>query len=186
MKSIAKLSPLVGTLVGVLLFFGAAPALAKGPACWKTLINDWYDGRIDNVYPVSCYQDALKHLPEDVQTYSSARDDIKAALASRLLNKGKKNSGHQTVVPAGPGKGDGGPKNGGGTKGRTPPGGPLNKAIGSGSTGASSVPIPLIVLAGIAGLLLAAGAAGFAARRIQARRAPLQTRPPAPQSDPRR
>ena len=89
-------------------------------------------------------------------------------------------------MPAGPGKGDGGPKNGSGTKGRTPPGGPLNKAIGSGSTGASSVPIPLIVLAGIAGLLLAAGAAGFAARRIQARRAPLQTRPPAPQSDPRR
>ena len=49
-------------------------------------------------------------------------DDIKAALASRLLNKGPKRSGHETVVPAGPGKGDGGPKNGGGFGAQPGPG----------------------------------------------------------------
>jgi hypothetical protein len=34
------------------------------------------------------------------------------------------------------------------------------------------VPIPLIVLAGLAGLLLLAGGAGYVARRLQGRRGP--------------
>src|SRR5437764_13995998 len=59
----------------------AAPASAATP-CWKALLNDWYDGRIDGTYPRHCYQDALKHLPPDVETYSSARDDIERALQS--------------------------------------------------------------------------------------------------------
>src|SRR6266508_469999 len=41
------------------------PAYAAAP-CWKTLINDWYDGRIDRVYRVGCYREALAHMPEDV------------------------------------------------------------------------------------------------------------------------
>jgi hypothetical protein len=80
------------------------------------------------------------------------------------------------------GNSPGGGTAGGGTSGQ----GPFNDAIkGIGPSKADSVPIPLIVLAGIAGLLLAAGAAGFAARRIHARRVPIQTRPPTPQDDPR-
>ena len=48
----------------------AAPAMAASPGpCWKRLINDWYDGRIDGTYPVSCYTQALKHLPADVDAY---------------------------------------------------------------------------------------------------------------------
>jgi hypothetical protein len=169
--------PLVlSTLAGVLLFVSAGPASAAAP-CWKTLINDWYDGRIDNIYPVACYQQALKHLPEDVQTYSSARDDIRAALASRLTPKRK------GVLPTvAPGKGGSGPSSGSGTKGRDGGGGPVQEVAKKlGPKDATSFPIPLIVLAGIAGLLLAAGAAGFATRRIQARRVvvpPLQPDPP--------
>src|SRR5436190_24101170 len=59
----------------------AAPAAAATP-CWKTLLNDWYDGRIDQTYPRHCYDDALNHLPADVETYSSAHDDILRALQS--------------------------------------------------------------------------------------------------------
>ena len=55
---------------GALLLAG--PAAAKEP-CWKTLIDDWYDGRIDNVYPVACYRAALEHMPEDVAQYSTPR-----------------------------------------------------------------------------------------------------------------
>ncbi|HEX7525649.1 MAG TPA: hypothetical protein VF327_05040, partial [Gaiellaceae bacterium] len=66
------------TIVAAALFAAvvhASPAAAATP-CWKSLLNDWYDGRIDNTYAVHCYQDALHHLPADVQTYSSAHDDI--------------------------------------------------------------------------------------------------------------
>jgi hypothetical protein len=186
---------LLGTLVGVLLFALPGPAAAKGPACWKTLINDWYDGRIDNVYAVACYRDALKHLPEDVQTYSSARDDIQAALETRLLAKSTTAKGKRdrNALPVAPGKGNGGgPKSGPGRTGpggkgpgRKDPDGLLPTAIKHvGPKDATSIPIPLIVLAGIAGLLLLAGAGGFAARRIQARRLPVQGRPPTPESRP--
>ena len=53
---------------------GAAGAVAKSKTpCWKVLINDWYDGRIDGIYAIHCYRDALQHLPADVDTYSSAQ-----------------------------------------------------------------------------------------------------------------
>ena len=66
---------------GALLLAG--PAAAKEP-CWKTLIDDWYDGRIDNVYPVECYRAALEHMPEDVAQYSTLGDDINRALQAAI------------------------------------------------------------------------------------------------------
>jgi len=135
----------------------AALAVAAGPAaaatpCWTTLVNDWYDGRIDRVYEVKCYREALKHLPTDVETYSSAREDIDRALAA--------------VIAGGKGPGD---------SGRKPGGGPVGGALDDiGPKDADSVPIPLIVLAGIAVLLLALGSAGLVTRRLQARRIPVQ------------
>ena len=57
-------------------------------------------------------------------------------------------------------------KNGG-----EPPKGLVSRLIDKiGPSNADSVPLPLLVLAGIAFLLLAAAAASFVARRIQARR----------------
>jgi len=72
----------------MLVFGTAGPAAAKGkPPCWKTLINDWYDGRIDKIYAPPCYREAVKHLPTDVQAYSSAKDDILRALQDSLQHK---------------------------------------------------------------------------------------------------
>ena len=78
----------------------AAPAQAATP-CWKLLLNDWYDGRIDQTYAVHCYKDALKHLPSDVQTYSSAHDDILRALQSAITKQKSehKNVSNNTLVP---------------------------------------------------------------------------------------
>jgi hypothetical protein len=170
---------------------GIAPAQAKSKApCWKTLINDWYDGRIDGTYPVPCYRAALKHLPSDVDAYSSARDDIKQALQIRLTqrvgNKGNRTSpttpnneqtttdedgANQSSGPPGSNQGGDGPNSGPGgdrsTKGRDT-NGPI-----PGAGGPDSVPIPLIVLGSIAALLMAAGAAGFITRRARARRLQL-------------
>jgi hypothetical protein len=163
----------------------AAPK-AQTP-CWKTLINDWYDGRIDGTYPIHCYRDALDHLPADVDTYSSARDDIKQALQKRIAEGS--NGGTTTT---GGGAGGGGAAGGSGGSGGSGSGG-SGGSSGSGGSGGSksangpvgtlfdatkpqsadSVPVPLIVLGGVAFVLMAAGAAGFLARRTRLRR--LQT-----------
>ena len=66
----------------------AGPAAAKDP-CWKTLIDDWYDGRIDSVYPVACYRAALEHMPEDVAQYSSLGDDINRALQAAVAARAR-------------------------------------------------------------------------------------------------
>jgi hypothetical protein len=156
------------------------PAAAATP-CWKALLNDWYDGRIDNTYPLHCYSDALKHLPADVQTYSSAHDDILRALQNakaELRKNGTKITPNTPVPPAGkpPTKTTGNGKNGTTTSstttqppgGRKPPGGGLPSAVDSvNHSGPSSVPLPLIVLGALALLLIAAGGVGLIAKRRQ-------------------
>ena len=58
-------------------------------------------------------------------------------------------------------------------------GGPVPSAIDAiGPGSADSVPVPLIVLGGLSILLLSLGAAGFAARRVQARRATVRAGDP--------
>jgi hypothetical protein len=181
-------------LVALLAAFALTTAAVHPPAaqastpCWKTLLNDWYDGRIDKTYPVHCYREALKHLPADVQTYSSAHDDISRALQTAIALKKKKHQsvGSGTLVPpekgtnnggggsAGGGSGNGG--SGGSGTGTTPVTSPGNSGNGGlagklNPSSPSSVPVPLLVLGGLALLLVAAGAAGLVAKRVQARRA---------------
>jgi hypothetical protein len=164
-------------------FAHASPA-AAGTPCWKVLLNDWYDGRIDHTYAVHCYQEALHHLPADVQTYSSAHDDILRALQSAIAQQkkaGGKTGPNSLVTPptttsAKPPKGtkrqttttgDGGTST---APGRKPDKGLGGVAQGLSNSNASSVPTPLIVLGALAILLVAAGGAGLLAKRIQARR----------------
>jgi hypothetical protein len=61
-----------------------APSAANAASCWQRLLDDWRDGRISRVYPIQCYRDALKHLPEDLRVYGSAEDDIEHALSGEL------------------------------------------------------------------------------------------------------
>lgn len=193
MTPVIKALAAAALLAAAFMVAPATPASAATP-CWKKLLNDWYDGRIDNVYPVHCYQDTLKHLPEDISVYSSARDDILRALQSARAQLRAK---HETVntntpVPAqttsksttgtttgattttasggtGPGGSDAG---GGGTSspGRKPPPGLPGVAQQLNSSSPSSVPVPLLVLGGVALLLVAAGAVGLVVKRAQARR----------------
>jgi hypothetical protein len=163
----------VAAAIAVLALAGAVarpPAAVAASPCWKTLLNDWYDGRIDNTYPIHCYQDAVSHLPADVQTYSSARDDILRALQSarsRLDRSGK------TVTPNTPVPPSGGAKHATTTSttpsttspGRTPPGGLRGVADKANNSGPTSVPLPLIVLGALALLLVAAGAGGLFLKR---------------------
>lgn len=196
-----------------------AGAASAAQPCWKILINDWYDGRIDGSYPVSCYRAAIKNAPEDIKSYSSLTDDLRRALQSAVVQK----KGTTPVVPPGqrgrrggsqvpvvaPGGNGGGTSGGGtssgggsgsgpdlatgglsgpghgGTAGSSTPasGGSSGQSGGSssyspfaeafdkiGPKNATSVPVPLIVLAAVALLLLAAGSAGFIVRRVRGER----------------
>jgi cobalamin biosynthesis Mg chelatase CobN len=184
-----KLRVVIGVVVAALALTAAVthpvPAAAASP-CWKGLLNDWYDGRIDNTYPLHCYQDALKHLPADVQTYSSAHDDILRALqnARAELRKSGTKVTPNTPVPPAPKPGT---KTTGGKKttttdsstttttttqapGRKPPKGGLPSAVDKvNHSSPSSVPLPLIVLGALALLLVAAGGVGIVAKRRQGR-----------------
>ena len=177
-RNIVKILLLAVFVLASVATFGVGTAAAKStPPCWKTLINDWYDGRIDGTYPIHCYRDALKHLPTDVETYSSARDDIKQALQKRLTQGTK--GGDTTTTTGGGENGGSGPAGGAtpGGGGTTPNGGdktPVKSVFGAGKGDhADSFPIALIILGAVALLLMAAGGAGFITRRTRTRRLQL-------------
>jgi hypothetical protein len=183
-------SLVVGALVAAALVAALArPAASVAAApCWKTLLNDWYDGRIDHTYPIQCYRDALKHLPADVQTYSSAHDDIERALQSAIAAQKKNGSAVSPTTPVPPsgtkqhtkttrtdttdGRGADTvpPTTAPGRKPQKGLGGVADKLNPSSST---SIPLPLLVLGGLAILLLAAGAVGLVMKQLQNRRRPL-------------
>jgi hypothetical protein len=140
----------------------AAPASAAVP-CWKALINDWYDGRIDQTYPASCYTEAIQHLPLDINTYSSAMDDIRRALLAVLSHDRGQAPTYDPLHPAG----------GSSSSSEGSSKGIIIRAIEwLGPSNAGSVPLPLLILAGVAFLLLAAAGGSFVNRRLQARRLP--------------
>ena len=169
MRLPAVKSFVLATIAAAFLALGvSSPALAGATPCWRALINDWYDGRIDNTYPVACYEDAIRHLPQDVDTYSSAKEDIQRAMLARIRNDPHEPS---TWVPGS----NGGPNdgsNGGSSKGI------ITRAIEwLGPSNASAVPLPLLILAGGAFLLLAAAGGSYVSRWIQQRRLPPPPQP---------
>ena len=150
---------LAAVTVGVLLaVFTSAPA-AAGTPCWKQVLNDWSNGRAIGHYPLHCYREAIRNLPEDLRDYSSAADDILAALQAEISNRDNRH-----VQSAGGGNGNG----------KTHPSqSAYRRAIDNlGTSNADAVPIPLLVLASLGGALLLAAAGMTATKRIRARRAP--------------
>ena len=152
----------------------APPAAAQTP-CWRQVINDWLDNeQIDKTYPLHCYGDAIKHIPDDLAQYSSVIEDIQSARQQLVRSS-------QNVRRTQSGK----PTRGGGplnpirnpsqqaAKTGEPPRKLFTAAFNKvGPRNADSVPLPLIILAGLAMLLIAAGGAGLVTRRLRARKLP--------------
>jgi len=67
-----------------LMALAATGTAGAAQSCPTRLLDDWRDGRIDGVYSIACYRQALAHLPEDVRVYSTAQADITRALQARL------------------------------------------------------------------------------------------------------
>ncbi len=172
--------------------FAALLALA-GPAaaaksCGRQVIDDWYDdGRVDGTYALHCYDDAIENLPRDVRDYSSAKEDIQRALTNRKRGEPAPpaqtdptpSGGPSSTVPEDPDDDPGDTSTTETTS--TPPSGdddpPTDTLAGAptDTDSASSIPIPLLILAGLALLLIAGGSAGYLIRRYQARRVPPTT-----------
>jgi hypothetical protein len=163
-------------LAGGVLGVGKAEARTSS-TCSKALIHDWYvDGRVDKTYPVHCYREALRSIPEDQLIYGTLRDDLNRALQA-TIRKHNGNVGPNTPVPPDDKNGGGGPLGGGGGGGK---GGGFFGWLADklGPSTADTIPIPLLVLGGLALTLLLAAAVSFFARRMQARRAATDPPPP--------
>ena len=171
-------SLLLVLFAGLALALGSAAPASAGVPCWQAVINDWYDnGQVDQKYPRSCYSAAISHLPTDVDTYSSAKDDIKRAELAALRSGGGGSSGQSPPATE---------PNATASPSRTPSSAkPESSSKGAivktiewlGPSDAASVPVPLLILAGVAFLLLAAAGGSFISRRLQARRLPPPQQP---------
>jgi hypothetical protein len=152
--------------------FPSTAAAAEATKCGDKVLADWFDnGRIDRLYPLHCYEEAIDAIPSDLRDYADAEEVISRALQFALRGDLDPTGG---VDPT-PGEDDprspSGPASGGNNGGGSSTSGGGTEATPDIDTGGpSSVPIPLLVLAGISLALLAAGGLGYVSRRRQAAR----------------
>jgi hypothetical protein len=175
--ALVTLTTVLALLVSGVGIASAAPAATSVATsdCWLQVVNDWVDNnRVDRTYAIPCYTQAIQHLNSypDVQTYSSAADDIhRALLAAIRQDRGSGSGGDSGSSPGG-----------GGSTGPTAPSGGGGSSNGDGfvrsvansirPSNAQTIPLPLLVLGGLALLLLVTAGATWLARRVQARRLP--------------
>ncbi len=156
---------------GAILLAAASPASAAKP-CWKQVVDDWsQDGSIDGAYSARCIEEALAKVPEDIRAYSDFEEQAKAArvAAGRTLqstgggtigSSGSSGSGSEETQPVQSRE----PNTG--SKDETP----VGWALRTRGNNADAFPLPLLILLGLASALITAGAVGFGARKVKARR----------------
>lgn len=155
----------------------ALPANAHAASpCRDRIYNQWYaTGKISTSFPISCYRDALKHIPPDAQVYSNLDSSIQAALQAALRRASGSGSAR---VPSAVGTGFKKPRGPHQTKGaretrvhdpatRRPRVRVLAQPVESSSS--SGLPLPIMVLGGVAIALAAAGAIGTGVRYVRRR-----------------
>jgi hypothetical protein len=139
--------------VGALVVASSAGA----SACGDRVVEDWYDnGRIDATYDLRCYDDAIASIPKDIRDYVDAEEVISRALQDAARARGidkirplERNSRTQTQA----------------TETTTP-------TVDTSSP--SGTPLPLVVLAAMSLVLMAAGGLGYLSRRRRGDRPDLE------------
>jgi hypothetical protein len=150
---------LVAAFLGVAaLSIGAPVATAKSP-CWRQILNEWANNRqISPNYPLHCYGEAIDHVGEDLLVYTDIEESINAA--KQQAARGVRRLQTRTQPSQAERQSD-------------PDAGLFTQGFDKlGPNNADSMPLPLIILGGLALLVVAAGAAGLVSRRIRGRRVP--------------
>jgi len=153
-------SVLVAAVLGVVaLSVGASVAAAKS-ACARQILDQWADKRqISTNYPLHCYREAIAAVPEDLRVYSDIEQAIMAA--RQAAARGDVRTPQVRTKPS-----QSEPRN-------DPDAGLFTQGFDKlGPNNADSMPLPLIILAGLALLLVAAGAVGLVSRRFRTSRIP--------------
>ncbi len=167
----------IRTLVITACVLLVAPAAALAD-CGTTVIDDYLkDGTISGSYSQACYKSALQQIPTDMDIYTDVRGSINAAMNSGGSGGTPAASNNQpgTTTSKEP-KGtttDGGTTTEDGTTTDALPvapgttdGGLVGQALNDiGPKKADELPMPVIVLGGLAILLILAGAGGLIAQR---------------------
>jgi hypothetical protein len=135
---------LCAAVVGVTAVFAVTAwtpgaAAASDRECVHALLSDWSDGSIDGVYPAGCYLAALDALPEDLRAYTSAADDINRALQASTRSRTSRSASAANH--------------------------PL--AMSQTAAAVDEPPTGLLALAVGAGVVVVAGVAGVATRRLR-------------------
>jgi hypothetical protein len=152
-------SVLVAAVLGIAALSVGAPVAAAKTACWRQILNEWVDNRqISSTYPLHCYREAIQHVPEDLRVYTDVEQDILAARQQAARDVRTLQSRNQPSQSE---------------RRQDPDAGLFTQGFDKlGPNNADSMPLPLIILGGLALLMVAAGAVGLVSRRFRARRVP--------------
>jgi len=160
MRLLIAAASLAATATLALVGVGTAAA-SSSQSCGRAVINDWYvDGTINGQYAPACYRQALSRVGDQMKMYSNLPDQLDRGLRAALQRQqGTLGTEHTITQPA--------PRQTAGHQ----PSGPIERVLGElGPSRADSLPVPLLILAGIALLLIAAGAVSAVHRRLSGRR----------------
>lgn len=158
-------------LAACVLLVAPAAALAD---CGTSVIDDYLkDGTISGNYSAACYKSALKQIPTDMDIYTDVRGSINAAMNGGGSNGTPIASNNQPGTTTSKDKSTGTSTDGGTSTDQLLPvmpgttdAGLVGQALNTiGPKKADEVPLPVIVLGGLAALLILAGAGGLIAQR---------------------
>ena len=85
-------------VLGLMVLSSVVTETASAKSCAQQVIDDWFDdGRVDKIYPLPCYTQAIKSLPSDLLIYGNAEEEIGRALA--FAKKGQPDPGGAGPTP---------------------------------------------------------------------------------------
>jgi hypothetical protein len=127
-------------LAGVVVVVALGETATAAVSCRQQLIVDWSDnGRVDRIYPLDCYQQAIEAMAPDIRDYTDAQETIELALTMAVRSK----SGTKRATPA-----------------RS-----LAAASPVDASGSSSLPLPLVALGALGAAALVGGGLTYAVGR---------------------
>lgn len=129
-------------LAGVLAVVAFSATASAAVSCRQQVIADWSDnGRVDRIYPLDCYQQAIEAMAPDIRDYTDAQETIELALTMAVRSQSGTNA---TSIAA--------PRS-------------LAAAEPVDTSGSTTVPLPLLALGALGAAALAGGGLTYAARR---------------------